>query len=325
MSTRTVTGTILHMDGTAWVGASVVFELLDLFETTTEIYPLELHTEITDSNGGISTALGVPTTGTAHYRVNLPDSSAYEFNLQAGSTIDLVTLILANAPGVDPAQLQTIVDSRVATLISPIIILSGKVGIGAASPKQKLTIQGTGAQTAFIGFNNSSDTNPYVGVGFDETLDALTIRANVGSNDLNTTHLTILRATGEIYTAKGTWNPYATGTPTSHGYGTLPASGIYRYVKIGKRVTVEVCEPNAGVSNGDFIILDVPFTSATITNMYWYAIGFGIDNGAAISTGCLARIASNSAQIGIFKGADAGLWTTSGNKRANFTLIYETA
>jgi len=203
---------------------------------------------------------------------------------------------------------------------------AGNIGIGtlAVAPKQKLTIQGTGTQTAFIGFNNSSDTNPYVGVGFDETLDALTIRANVGSNDLNTTHLTILRSTGEIYTAKGTWNPYATSTPTSHGYGTLPAGGVYRYIKIGKLVTVMISELNAGVSNGDFISLDAPFTSVNVADMYWYNVGYGIDAGGG-SGGCLARIGPNSPTITVYKDVNAAAWTATGNKRVSFVLTYETA
>ncbi len=111
MGTRTVTGTVYKPDGSAYNAASVVFTLIDPFETSTEYYPAVNHTETTDAAGQFSTALGVPDTGTAAYRVTLPDNKWYEFNLAAGAAVDLVTLIVATNPAVDPDAVQTLLDA----------------------------------------------------------------------------------------------------------------------------------------------------------------------------------------------------------------------
>jgi hypothetical protein len=73
--TRTLTGTIYKPDGTAWAGGVVTIELLEGFTTSTEVYPPTSHAETLDSNGQFSTALGVPDTGTAHYKITKPNGS----------------------------------------------------------------------------------------------------------------------------------------------------------------------------------------------------------------------------------------------------------
>ncbi|MFA6204335.1 MAG: hypothetical protein WC710_14250 [Gallionella sp.] len=112
MATRTVTGTVYKPDGTAYYPANVVFTLVDAFETATEHYPAVDHTEATDAAGQFSTALGVPDTGTAYYRVTLPDNQWYEFYLAAGAAVDLVTLIVAPGSSVAQSDLQTLLDNN---------------------------------------------------------------------------------------------------------------------------------------------------------------------------------------------------------------------
>jgi len=218
MSTRTVTATILQPDGSAWAGTPIVFELLQLFETATEIYPIKTYTKNTDTNGAISITLGVPTNGTAKYRVNLPDGSAYEFNLGAGGTIDLVTIIAAATPYTAPTQLQTLLDSHIAT-----------------------------------------------------------------------------------YFQSGTWNPFATSTPTSHGFATNPTGAIARYHKVDKHCKVWVEMPNRGTSNGNTFIIDAPFTAATVTGMSWGGLLYGISNNSGYVAGPgYAKIYSGLSQIALY-------------------------
>lgn len=111
MSTRTVTGTILTPDGTAWAGAEISFWLKTSFETSTQVYPEKTHKETTDANGQFSTALGVPDTGAAHYVIGLPDGQSYTVYLAAGASVDLVTLITVAGTSESQDDLQTLLDA----------------------------------------------------------------------------------------------------------------------------------------------------------------------------------------------------------------------
>lgn len=75
---------------------------------------------------------------------------------------------------------------------------SGNVGIGTKSPARKLTIQGSGGTTASLGFNNSSNQVPYVGVAYDQANDGLALMTNVGTVDLNRTPLFIQRVSSNV-------------------------------------------------------------------------------------------------------------------------------
>lgn len=72
---------------------------------------------------------------------------------------------------------------------------NGNVGLGTTSPKDKLTLLG-GA----ISFMNPAVPawGTVVGLDYDSTTDALRIRANIGSDQLNTTQVSIKRQTGAI-------------------------------------------------------------------------------------------------------------------------------
>jgi hypothetical protein len=91
--TRLITGTLLHADGSAWSGASVILELTAPFETSTAFHPAEVHTETTDINGAFSTLLCIPDTGTAHYLVRFPDDTSHHIYLASGAAVDITSLI----------------------------------------------------------------------------------------------------------------------------------------------------------------------------------------------------------------------------------------
>lgn len=100
MPTRTISGTILKPDGTAWEGGVVKFRLVRPFTTSSELYPTTTHSETLDSNGEFSTEIGVPDTGTAQYVVTTPDKNTYKLNISDGAAVTLETLIdLETIPG----------------------------------------------------------------------------------------------------------------------------------------------------------------------------------------------------------------------------------
>jgi hypothetical protein len=119
---RAVTGTIKKPDGAAWVGGLVAFELVEAFETSTTVYPAEIHTETADANGAVSITLATPDTGTAHYKITLPNNQAYDVYIASGAAVDLVTLLTIAGTNVDPDDLQVLLDA--AAVLSPIRTLT---------------------------------------------------------------------------------------------------------------------------------------------------------------------------------------------------------
>jgi hypothetical protein len=113
MGTRTVTGTINHLDGTPWAAGVIKFTLLEPFETSTEVYPKESHSETLDASGEFSITLGVPDTGTAKYQITTPDNGNYTVYLASGAATDLQTLLVLAGTGVDQDAAQTIIDDLV--------------------------------------------------------------------------------------------------------------------------------------------------------------------------------------------------------------------
>ena len=112
MGTRTVTGTVYHLDNSPWDDGEVKFTLLEPFETATETYPRETHTETLDVNGEFSITLAVPDTGTAYYKVELPDGNSYKFYLEAGAATTLESLLTIAGSEVDQDAVQTLIDAN---------------------------------------------------------------------------------------------------------------------------------------------------------------------------------------------------------------------
>lgn len=126
-------------------------------------------------------------------------------------------------------------------------------------------------------------------------------------------------ATSEYTTAiQGVW------TPAFTGFSVAPAGGIYRYIVIGKLCTCFVRMPNAGTSNATTFTLTAPFTAVAIASDSWYAAVLATDNGALIANPGLASISANSNVINLYTGFALAAWTATGNKAAQFTLIFET-
>lgn len=110
MPTRTVTGTCYHIDGTAWAAGVIKFSLLQPFETSTEVYPKETHSETLDASGAFSTELGVPDTGTAEYLIETPDNLGYVVYIADGAATTLQTLLTIAGTSVSQSDLQTLLD-----------------------------------------------------------------------------------------------------------------------------------------------------------------------------------------------------------------------
>jgi hypothetical protein len=108
---RTVTGTIKHLDGTAWAAGIVKFVLVEGFETSTTVYPQYTHSETLDNSGQFTIDLATPDTGTAHYGVVFPDNSSYNIYVATGVSVDIVTLITVAGSAVTVSAVQTLLDA----------------------------------------------------------------------------------------------------------------------------------------------------------------------------------------------------------------------
>ncbi len=101
-TTRTVTGTVLKPDGTVYTDWALVFKLIDDIISDGDVIPGHSIEITTDGSGDFSTALAVPTTGTAYYSVQFRNLVIYEFNLAAGSSIGLNEIISIATVASDP-------------------------------------------------------------------------------------------------------------------------------------------------------------------------------------------------------------------------------
>lgn len=99
---RTVTGTVLKPDGTAYTDWALTFRLVSDIISDGAVIPSYSVEIITDSSGDFITELVVPTNGTAHYIVKFKNLIVYEFNLSAGSSIGLNEIISIATVASDP-------------------------------------------------------------------------------------------------------------------------------------------------------------------------------------------------------------------------------
>jgi hypothetical protein len=152
MPVRTVTGTIYHADGSAWASGTIKFNLLEPFETSTEVYPKETHSETLDANGAFSITLGVPDSGTASYLIETPDSKQYSVYIASGAATDLVTLLTIASAAVAQDAVQTLIDANnVLTITSTtaayqVLASDDYIRVTSGSPTITLPVAtGTGA------------------------------------------------------------------------------------------------------------------------------------------------------------------------------------
>lgn len=150
---------------------------------------------------------------------------------------------------------------------------------------------------------------------FGTAVDAVT---DVLAADINDVRLEIAAIETQLLTV-GTW------VPTFTGFSVDPASGNYRYHKVGKVFTIFVAMPNNGTSNATGLTITLPFTAATITGMAWYGFGYVYDNGALLADPGRNVIASAGTVVNCYTTSGGAGWTASGNKRCGFSITYETA
>ena len=101
-TTRTVTGTVLQPDATAYTDWAVKFSLLAEIISDGAVIPKYDVEVTTASDGTFTKTLTVPDSGTAYYRVTFKSGYSYDFNLAAGSSIGLNEIISIATVASDP-------------------------------------------------------------------------------------------------------------------------------------------------------------------------------------------------------------------------------
>lgn len=112
-------------------------------------------------------------------------------------------------------------------------------------------------------------------------------------------------------------------TPAFTGFSADPAGGIYRFFIAGRTCTCFIRMPNNGTSDDTDFTITAPVTAVTIADMRWSGPASIIDSGVNPGTPGRAYLPSGSNIITITKDYSTGTWTNSGDKSANFHLIYE--
>ena len=101
-TTRTVTGTVLQPDGTAYTDWAVRFYLLREIISDGDAIPKQKIEVTTASNGTFTIMLAVPDSGTASYKLEFPTEYSQDFDLSAGSSIGLNEIMSIPTVAADP-------------------------------------------------------------------------------------------------------------------------------------------------------------------------------------------------------------------------------
>jgi hypothetical protein len=111
---------------------------------------------------------------------------------------------------------------------------------------------------------------------------------------------------------------------TPSGFSSVPANAVYRYWITGRFVHFLIRQPTAGTSNSTSFTIPAPFTSANITNAFWFASAIdATNNGVDLTTAGRFQLGANSATITVASNAAGAGWTAANGKRASGLLIYE--
>ena len=101
-NTRTVTGTVLQPDGTAYTDWAVRFYLLREIISDGDAIPKQKIEVTTASNGTFTITLAVPDSGTTSYKLEFPTGYSQDFDLAAGSSIGLNEILSIPTVAADP-------------------------------------------------------------------------------------------------------------------------------------------------------------------------------------------------------------------------------
>lgn len=111
--TRTITGTVLKNDGTAWANGKMVFTLKETIKTSDDVFPKGSTTLTLDNNGAFTVHLGVPDSGTVPYTIITPDRVKHNVTIGDGAATDLQSILAMETPATAPNYPQIAMDEHV--------------------------------------------------------------------------------------------------------------------------------------------------------------------------------------------------------------------
>lgn len=212
-------------------------------------------------------------------------------------------------------------------LVSDIVTLS-QAAIGAQAPVALTTV--SAASGDFLVLADVSDSN-----NAKKALvsDIVTLAGGIAAQDIqNLTTVTLasgdLLAIADVSDSNNSkkaltsdigaaispvWTVWA---PSFGGFSAAPTVTAY-YVQIGKLVCCSVTTDAAGTSNATNFTITLPVAAKRVA----VSVGRGLDN--SVAGVCEINTAAASTTATLYYGLLSGAWTGSGNKQANFTLVYE--
>ena len=123
-TTRTITGTVLKPDGTVYTDWAVKFSLLNEIISDGAVIPKHTVDITTDSNGAFTTALTVPTSGTASYNLRFQSGYSYDFYLASGSSIGLNEIISIATVASDPDYITELTSLKITSVTDTYTVLA---------------------------------------------------------------------------------------------------------------------------------------------------------------------------------------------------------
>lgn len=118
--------------------------------------------------------------------------------------------------------------------------------------------------------------------------------------------------------------PWTNWVPTFAGFSVDPDHLVARYMRIGKMIIASISS-YGGTSNGTSFTISAPVTAATVTNMTWRVrCAYASNGGSSIDTATV-NIDSNTSTFNCYPSNNSVAWSSSGLKRCDFTIIYESA
>jgi hypothetical protein len=121
----------------------------------------------------------------------------------------------------------------------------------------------------------------------------------------------------------GLSNASSVWLPTLTGFSSNP-SGQYRYIQVGKQVTLYMVQATSGTSNSSAFTISLPIAASSATGMVWGGICQVMDNGSVPTNPGILYIQSGGTVLTVYKDWTGNPFTASGSKRMQFgTVTYE--